>query len=181
MIVLTGDNSIHKLIWFYIRKIFKKDVKIVVVDGINKFDPYFISETAFRDGNNPYEVLKKIFVARAFTAFQFQKLMEKIYANKDKKFISVIIGFGYLLNDEYVSFPLAGKILKECCQYASQLNSIVTLPYRETFIKNRRFIWDYIRAHSNVFIEKNSIIKPSDLKKERKKLWEGQLHLLTLH
>jgi len=43
---------------------------VVFIDGGNIFDPYFISETARKLDLNPEEILRKIWVSRAFTGYQ---------------------------------------------------------------------------------------------------------------
>jgi len=48
---------------------------VVFIDGGNLFDPYFISETARLHGLNPEEILKKIWISRAFTSYQMVALI----------------------------------------------------------------------------------------------------------
>jgi len=51
------------------------DSTVVFIDGGNIFDPYFVSETARQFGLNPEEVLRKIWISRAFTGYQLTALI----------------------------------------------------------------------------------------------------------
>jgi hypothetical protein len=52
---------------------------VVIVDGGNSFNPYLVADFARRHGLEPREVLKKIYVSRAFTAYQLYSLiMERV-------------------------------------------------------------------------------------------------------
>ncbi len=53
------------------------EFKVLVADGANAFDPYIISKFARREGFSPGELLKKIFVARAFTCHQLATLIRE--------------------------------------------------------------------------------------------------------
>lgn len=51
--------------------------KVLVADGANSFDPYIVSKFARKEGFPPDELLKKIFVARAFTCHQLATLIRE--------------------------------------------------------------------------------------------------------
>jgi len=51
------------------------DSSVVFIDGGNVFDPYFISETSRQLGLSPEEVLRKVWVSRAFTCYQLTALI----------------------------------------------------------------------------------------------------------
>ena len=51
------------------------DSSVVFIDGGNLFDPYFISDVARQLGLNPEEVLRKVWVSRAFTCHQLTALI----------------------------------------------------------------------------------------------------------
>jgi len=50
---------------------------VLVADGANAFDPYLVSRFARREGLPPQELLKKIWVARAFTCHQLTTLIRE--------------------------------------------------------------------------------------------------------
>jgi len=51
--------------------------QVLVADGANSFDPYLVSRFARREGLPPEELLKKIWVARAFTCHQIVTLIQE--------------------------------------------------------------------------------------------------------
>jgi len=51
------------------------DSTVVFIDGGNIFDPYFISEAARQIGLNAEEILKNIWISRAFTGYQLTALI----------------------------------------------------------------------------------------------------------
>jgi len=51
--------------------------QVLVADGANSFDPYLVSRFARREGLPPEELLKKIWVARAFTCHQLATLIRE--------------------------------------------------------------------------------------------------------
>ena len=72
--------------------------KAVYIDGGNNFDPYAVSALAQEYGLDPKSVLEKIFISRAFTAYQltalvFEKLEEALKKYRSKLVIvSDVIG-----------------------------------------------------------------------------------------
>ena len=72
--------------------------RAVYIDGGNTFDPYSVSALAQEYGLEPKSVLEKIFISRAFTAYQltalvFEKLEEALKKHRSKLVIvSDVIG-----------------------------------------------------------------------------------------
>jgi hypothetical protein len=63
--------------------------RVVYIDGGNTFDPYAVSAIAQEYGLEPRSVLEKIFISRAFTAYQltaliFEKLEEALKKYRSK-------------------------------------------------------------------------------------------------
>jgi hypothetical protein len=176
MITIAGDEGIHKLIWYYVRGVFFDNINIVVVDAANRFDPYLISRLCVNMQITPYNILEKIFIARAFTPFQMLKLLEKVYGfqQADKKFIFILLGLTKLLDDDNIPSRHARKVLKKSLSYLIKMkHSIVTV---NNF--DRRGFLKVVERESDIFIEDNHILKPENFKKGAKKIWAGQLHLL---
>jgi hypothetical protein len=64
----------------------KAESSVIFIDGGNHFDPYLISENARLFGLNAEELLKNIWVSRAFTVYQLVSLItEKLVSFIDKK------------------------------------------------------------------------------------------------
>lgn len=64
---------------------------VVYVDGGNTFDPYAISAIAQRQGLDPQAALEKIFVSRAFTAYQLSSLILEMLEDAVKQYKSKLI------------------------------------------------------------------------------------------
>jgi len=52
--------------------------KLMWIDSGNSFDPYHMAQSAVRRGLNPRRIVRSIQVARPFTAFQFQQMLDKV-------------------------------------------------------------------------------------------------------
>ena len=63
----------------------------VFVDGGNVFNPYIVSEIARSHGLNPKDVLEKIYVSRAFTAYQLSSLILEKLEKAIRKFKSKLV------------------------------------------------------------------------------------------
>ena len=58
-----------------------KGIDVIVLDGANRFDPYMVSSFARRALISPERLLKRIWIARAFTCYQIATLIgEKLIA-----------------------------------------------------------------------------------------------------
>ena len=90
-------------------------LRVLVADGANSFDPYLVSRFASRKGLSPAELLKKIWVARAFTCHQFvtlvrERLEPMIYPGNST--LIVLLGPCTLFFDEEVPGPEAATLLR---------------------------------------------------------------------
>lgn len=80
-----------------------RDVPIALVDGTNRFDPYYIAEFARRVTHQtktqvtPEQLLRQIYVARAFTCYQMEAtITERLPAFLERSQAPVAIIFGLL-------------------------------------------------------------------------------------
>jgi hypothetical protein len=78
---------------------------VLVADGANAFDPYVVSRFAKKEGLSPDELLKKIWIARAFTCHQLatlvrERLESRVFAEKAS--LVVLLGPCTLFLDEDV-------------------------------------------------------------------------------
>jgi len=74
---LHGDDSVFRLSLTAAASVLLNGVPLVVVDGTNRFDLYYITEFARRwgRGSAPSAVLDRIFISRAFTCYQMEAVV----------------------------------------------------------------------------------------------------------
>ena len=175
MILVSGSKIVHKKIWNYISKLYLVHRgKIVVIDAVNKFDPYLISEISLVHGVTPYEVLDNIIVARSFTPFQLIKLLEQVESFHGLPLIC--LGINNLFEDENIPEVYAWKLFKKVVNKIKSF-TMITILTADNSVANRNFI-PFIENHSSVLIKENRVLKPK-IRNGEKSLWEGQLHLLA--
>ncbi len=90
--------------------------KVLVADGANAFDPYIVSRFARKEGFPPEELLKKIWVARAFTCHQLATLVRErleTRASEEKASLVVLLGPGTLFADEDVPGEEAALLFRK--------------------------------------------------------------------
>jgi len=63
----------------------------IYLDGGNTFDPYIVSALAQQHGNDPRVTLEKIFVSRAFTAYQLSALIFETLEDALKRYRSKFV------------------------------------------------------------------------------------------
>lgn len=99
--------------------------RVLVADGANTFDPYLISRFARRENLSPPTLLKKIFVARAFTCHQFVTLirehLEPLLCPETYSLV-VLLGPGNMFFDEDVPGEEAVFLFR---QILAQINKMV--------------------------------------------------------
>jgi len=81
------------------------DIPLVVVDGSNRFDLYYITEFARRWGGHisPPQVLEKIFISRAFTCYQMEAVVTErlpVFLQKTGARVALIFGLLDTFYDE---------------------------------------------------------------------------------
>lgn len=87
--------------------------QVRVADGANTFDPYVISRFARREGFLPELLLKRIFLARAFTCHQLVTLVgERLGINPEAPPLVVLLGPCTLFFDEDVPGPEAALLFR---------------------------------------------------------------------
>lgn len=79
--------------------------EIYCADACNRFDPYRFSDWARRSGQDPTEVLSRVFVSRAFTIHQMAALARELVptlAERRPRPLVVVLGTESLFLDEQV-------------------------------------------------------------------------------
>jgi len=100
--------------------------RVVYIDGGNTFDPYAVSAIAQEHGLDPKSVLEKIFITRAFTAYQltalvFEKLEESLKRYRSK--LVVISDITGLFLDRDVPKTEGRDIFLKMTQHLSEVAS----------------------------------------------------------
>lgn len=113
------------------------DSNVVFIDGGNSFNPYLVAEVARGWSLNPREVLERIFVSRAFTAYQLSALilekLDKFLENCDADLIFVS-DISSLFMDPDIPKTEAHNLFLKVCQKLGEVarnkRKIVLATYR---------------------------------------------------
>jgi hypothetical protein len=74
--LLTGNyNNIYTVSLIIMLEILKRDESVVLVDGANQFEVYSLARLAKINAIEPYQILQRVFISRAFTAYQMDSLI----------------------------------------------------------------------------------------------------------
>jgi hypothetical protein len=90
--------------------------EVLVADGANAFDPYVVSRFAKKEGLPPDELLKKIWIARAFTCHQLATLVRERLESRvsaEKASLVVLLGPCTLFLDEDVPGEEAALLFRK--------------------------------------------------------------------
>lgn len=124
---------------------------VVFVDGGNTFDPYAVSATAREYGLEPESVLEKIFVSRAFTAYQltaliFEKLEEALKRYNSKLVVISDIAGLFLDRDvpKIEGRDLFFKMTQHLLNLASRRQVIVVTSYFPRVYSNRSLFLELV-------------------------------------
>jgi hypothetical protein len=120
----------------------------IYVDGGNTFNPYSISAMAQQYGLDPQSTLEKIFVSRAFTAYQLSSLILETLENALKRYGSKLVlisDFTELFLDSDVppkeSIGLFSKAAKYLAELVTRRNVIIVAScFPCERLKRRRFL-----------------------------------------
>ena len=148
----------------FVRAIKQNEKEVVYVDGGNFFNPYSITEACKRVGIYDYEaLLEKIYIARAFTAFQMDTLLseelEEVVDNSHSKIV-VITGLLDLFLDRDVdrreAFRRFSKLLFKLRKMAEQGLIIFLINHK---FSDRCPFADLLYYHSHTIIKVDKISK----------------------
>jgi hypothetical protein len=124
---------------------------VVFIDGGNTFDPYAVSATAREYGLEPESVLEKIFVSRAFTAYQltaliFEKLEEALKRYNSKLVVISDIAGLFLDRDvpKIEGRDLFFKMTQHLLNLASRRQVIVVTSYFPRVYSNRSLFLELV-------------------------------------
>ena len=116
-------------------------------DGGNCFDGYFVARLARRLDPDPYAVLDRIRLSRAFTCFQLAELVEKAPAERAPLFVLQLLDTFY---DESVPLPEAERLLAGSLSHLKRLAQlgpvIVGAQEPRTLVKERWGLLDRLQS-----------------------------------
>ncbi|WGM88666.1 MAG: hypothetical protein IAX21_10655 [Candidatus Bathyarchaeota archaeon] len=120
------------------------ETNVLFVDGANSFRLYEISELAQRWELDPKQVLEKIFVSRAFTAYQLVSLILDQLQNAIKKYetkVVILSNPAYLFLDKDIPKKESEEIFKQLTEYLSsfaETNKIILIATHKPYLWSKR-------------------------------------------
>ena len=102
---LHGDKSVFRLSMYAVSHALLRGAQIALVDGTNRFDAYYIAEFARKVTSQrltkgrvtPEQLLRNIFIARAFTCYQMEAtITDRLPAFLKRTGASIAVIFGLL-------------------------------------------------------------------------------------
>ena len=120
------------------------ETNVLFIDGSNSFRLYEITEIAQSWELDPKQVLEKIFVSRAFTAYQLVSLILDQLQNAVKKYESKVVILSnpaYLFLDKDVPKKEAEEIFKQLTNYLSSFaekNQIILIATHKPYLWSKR-------------------------------------------
>jgi hypothetical protein len=159
------SEFIHSLLsQLFIKSIKQIEGGVVYVDGGNLFNPYSIIEACKRAGVYDFEaLLEKIYIARAFTAFQMDTLLNEeleVIVDKLKPRIVVVTGLLDLFLDRDVDRREAIKRFSKLLIKLKKLTELGLMVFliTQTF-SDRCPLVDLLYYHSHTIIRVDKISK----------------------
>jgi hypothetical protein len=73
----SGTPSVYKISLVVMKEMLHRMPNIGIVDGANRFDAYHLARLAQADGDDPSEILSRVFLSRVFTAFQMDGVITR--------------------------------------------------------------------------------------------------------
>jgi hypothetical protein len=114
---------------------------VVFVDGGNSFSPYLIGDVARGCGFEPRNVLERVYVSRAFTAYQFSALvLEKLepFVNAKRAGLILVSDIASLFLDRDIPKNEAKDLFVKVCAKLSDIANIKSCIVLATYRPERR-------------------------------------------
>lgn len=134
---------------------------VVFVDGGNSFSPYLVADIARSYGLDPRKTLERIYVSRAFTAYQLSSLiLEKLepFVNGKRARLMVVSDIASLFFDKDIPKTEAKDLFMKVCAKLSDIaakNQAIVLAtyYPERRSKRGLFFEAVLFGRSNVVVK----------------------------
>jgi hypothetical protein len=107
-VLLNGDLA-HSVVLQLIARAACEKRKVVFICGDNRFDPYAVSRFAKSNGVSADDVLRRILIARAFTAYQFVEMITRLSPGSSQDLV-VVSGPCSAFLDEDVPYVDAARL-----------------------------------------------------------------------
>lgn len=108
--VLVSGELAHSFVMRLAARAACEERKVVFLSADNRFDPYSISRFAKLYGANPEQTLRRIMIARAFTAYQFAEMIARLSVDSSGQDLVVVSGPCSAFFDEDVSHVDAARL-----------------------------------------------------------------------
>ncbi len=132
---------------------------VVFVDGGNSFNPYLVSEIAQSHGLDSRLVLEKIYISRAFTAYQLSSLiLEKLepFLRRKRSKLLVVSDVTSLFFDRDIPKTEAKDLFMKICaklsEIAARKSIVVTSYFPERRSKRGVFFETVLFGRSNILV-----------------------------
>ncbi|MEM2002092.1 MAG: hypothetical protein QXT77_05570 [Candidatus Methanomethylicaceae archaeon] len=157
---LCGDRA-HLLAYVQtVQHIMNQGSPIIFIDGGNSFSPYAIAEIVRKHGFDPKEVLKMVYVSRAFTAHQLSSLvMEKLepFAEEiEANFVLVSDIASLFFHRDLPDSEARGLFLSICMKLsrlATKKQFMVLITYRPKNTRRRLYFEAALFGRSDIIVE----------------------------
>jgi len=134
---------------------------VVFVDGGNSFSPYLVAEIARNHGLDSRRVLERVYVSRAFTAYQFSSLiLEKLepFLNGKRAKLLVVSDITSLFFDKDIPKTEAKDLFMKVCAKLSDIAAkkqtiVLSTYYPERRSKRGLFFEAVLFGRSNVVVK----------------------------
>jgi hypothetical protein len=138
-----GDKLVFRLSLHAAAHALLNGSTIALVDGTNRFEPYFIAEFARRVSAKPDDLLKRIFIPRSFTCYQMEAtITDRLPEFLGKSNSRVVIIFGLLdtyYDEQAPIFEVVGSVKRviAALQRLKQSNISVLLASRDVRLESK--------------------------------------------
>jgi len=134
---------------------------VVFVDGGNSFNPYLVADIARSHGLDPRKALERIYVSRAFTAYQLSSLvLERLepFLNGKKSKLLVVSDIASLFFDRDIPKTEAKDLFMKVCAKLSDIAAkkqviVLATYYPERRSKRGLFFDAVLFGRSNVIVK----------------------------
>ncbi|MFQ5593894.1 MAG: hypothetical protein ACE5HA_07065 [Anaerolineae bacterium] len=154
--LLYGSRFPHKLALYGAGRLLMRGETVLVLDGANSTDAYFLCKIARAFGRRPEDVLSCLQVSRAFTCYQMVELVLRelppAIARTDCSLV-LCAGLPATFYDEHVSLPEAMQLLKQVLEQIRTLAEgpttfVITASEPTASVKGRVVLLDLLKREA---------------------------------
>lgn len=158
--VLYGPRFPNKVALYGVGQFLLGGRQVLVLDGANSLDAYYLARLARTAGQSPAAVLSRLYVSRAFTCYQMADLvLDKLPAVIGQMGFKVVVCAGLLetFYDEDVPLPEAGRLLARVLGQIRHLARqktvfVITSPEPSEKVKNRVVLLNMLKREAALVV-----------------------------